>query len=81
MNVVLLEGNIGCGKSTFLQKVSESRSMFKDKNIHVINEPVKLWTNSQEGDLLSSANTGHISSSLFQVKFLFGICIVFETLI
>ena len=67
MGVILLEGNIGCGKSTFLNKIVENDCMYNGMKIETIKEPVKEWTNSFEGNLLASATTGIISSGMFQV--------------
>ena len=77
MNIVLLEGNIACGKTTFLKKIFENQCIFKGRNIQIIEEPVSRWTDSQAGNLLNSATTGAINSSLFQV----GISFVFSSTI
>jgi deoxyadenosine/deoxycytidine kinase len=37
---IVVEGNIGSGKSTFLEEVS---TMFHNDNIHIIQEPVNDW--------------------------------------
>ena len=75
MSIVLLEGNIACGKTTFLKKILENQCTFKGRNIQIIKEPVSRWTDSQAGNLLNSATTGAINSSLFQV----GISFVFSS--
>ena len=65
MSIILLEGNIGVGKSTFLRKIS---STINGTNIYPIHEPVKKWTTGPLGNLLTSANNGTISPVLFQVN-------------
>ena len=67
MGVILLEGNIGCGKSTFLNKIVENNCMHNGMKIETIKEPVKEWTNSCEGNLLTSARNNNISPAMFQV--------------
>ncbi len=43
----LVEGNIGAGKSTFLNKLS-----LVSENIQIIPEPVAVWTNYKEHNYL-----------------------------
>ena len=69
MSVVILDGNIGAGKSTFLRKIFENQCTVNGTKIQVIQEPVKRWTNGPMGNLLTAVKAGQISSAVFQVNF------------
>jgi len=71
MSIVLLEGNIGAGKSTFLRKLLDHQYVFKDTNVQPILEPVKKWTKGPMGNLLTGVHNRKVSPAIFQVNFLF----------
>ena len=49
---IYIEGNIGSGKSTFLELLSKYLHKFKDHNIDasIVQEPVDLWLNTKDSD-------------------------------
>jgi deoxycitidine kinase/deoxyguanosine kinase len=49
--IISIEGNVGCGKSTFVQTLKEH---FKDKNVFILPEPVDQWLQikDEEGNIL-----------------------------
>ncbi len=44
--IIVIEGNIGAGKSTFLKLLS------KTLNAHLVNEPLEKWQNVEGGNIL-----------------------------
>ena len=72
-DIILLEGNIASGKSTFLNKVSNMEKKVNERTVTIIKEPVKSWTNTPVGNLLMAANSKSISPALFQVS-IFNLC-------
>jgi accessory colonization factor AcfC len=69
MSRILLEGNIAAGKTTLLKKIAKLDFLKNGKRVEVVAEPVKIWTNTPVGNLLTAANNKEISQVLFQVKF------------
>ena len=65
---VLVEGNIGCGKTTFLKKIGEAQCVINGTKVQPLKEPVEKWTNTPVGNLLVSSNSGKIGSGTFQVS-------------
>ena len=68
MSVILLEGNIGVGKSTFLRKILSNQCINNGRKFYPIVELVKTWTTGPLGYLLTAANNGTISQAVFQVN-------------
>ena len=67
MTRILLEGNIAAGKTTFLKSIAEKCLQVNGKRIEIVKEPVKIWTNSPAGNLLTASNNKLINQTLFQV--------------
>ena len=68
MSIILLEGNIGVGKSTFLRQILSNQCLINGTKVYPIVEPVKRWTTGPWGNLLTAANNGTISQAVFQVN-------------
>ena len=54
MSRILLEGNIGTGKST-MGKALHGK-LVSNAKVHFVKEPVSLWTNSPRGNLLAKCS-------------------------
>jgi thymidylate kinase len=67
MTRILLEGNIAAGKTTLLKRIAEMSHEVNGKRIEIVKEPVKIWTNSPAGNLLTASNKKQINQTLFQV--------------
>ena len=65
---VLVEGNIGCGKTTFWKKIGEAQCVINGNKVHPLKAQVEKWTNTPVGNLLVSSNSGKIGSGTFQVS-------------
>ena len=74
IDVILLEGNIASGKTTFLNKISKNEMKVNERIVKIIKEPVKFWTNTPVGNLLTAANSGSINPAAFQVNILYQYC-------
>ena len=64
---ILVEGAIGCGKTTFLNNIA-NESTLKYLDIQIINEPVQEWCNSYKEDLLEKFTTDmNNEAAMFQM--------------
>ena len=68
MTRILLEGNIAAGKTTLMKRISDINYQVHGKRVEVVKEPVKIWTNSPAGNLLTASNNKEINQTLFQVS-------------
>ena len=68
MTRILLEGNIAAGKTTLMKRIADMNYQVHGKRVEVVKEPVKIWTNSPAGNLLTASNNKEINQTLFQVS-------------
>jgi len=50
MPIISIEGNIGAGKSTLIQKIQQRAIQENNKHIHIIPESLDIWEQIKDGD-------------------------------
>ena len=72
MKIFFIEGNIGTGKTSFLNQLIKSnyfQSVFPDKKITYLLEPVDEWLNFKDNDGQNALNCFYKDTEKFSFSF------------